>query len=243
MKIPTKYDREQFKLYLEQLYAEIRATGNEPLILPNGYLSFSQIVMWQSGKESYRKKYYPDIAPPSYSTPEMEFGNKVTLAMENKEGWVSFIPHLPIFERGILNNIGGVPVIAFIDNSDHTNRFREQKTGRTAWTKAKVEKHKQMDLYSTILEIEDGFVNDDCDLIWVKTKKETVVLDRIEIMPGIFTDKTEERIVLIGGGEGEGYEIIPRTITKKDRLEMADLVYSVGKEIAEDYKALKHLYA
>jgi len=238
MKISTTYDREQFKIHLEELYSEIKATGKEPMILPNGYLSFSQITMWLNGKESYRKKYYPDVAPPSYSTIEMKFGNKVTEAMENKEEWVSFIPHLPIFERGILNNIGGVPVIAYIDNSNEQNRFREQKTGRTPWTDAKLAKHKQMDLYSTILEIEDGFVEDECDLIWVPTKKFEKVVEKIEIMPGHYTEKTETTLELTGE-----YKIFSRVITKEDRQIMADLIYTVGKEIAEDYKALKHLYA
>ena len=94
-----------------------------------------------------------------------------------------------------------------------------------------------MDLYSTILELEDGFVEDECDLIWVKTKKEEVVVDRIEIMPGIFSNKTETQLSLTGE-----YEIIKRVITPEDRKKMFDLVSTVGKEIAQDYKGLKHLY-
>ena len=238
MNLPTENRREAIKEHMEVLYQEIRDSGKEPLILPNGYLSFSQITLWLSGKESYRKRYYPDVAPKSYSTMEMDFGNKVTLAMENGEDWVDFIPHHEIFERGILNNVNGVPVIAYIDNSTKFNRFREQKSGRTPWTAGKVAKHKQMDLYSVILELEDGFVEDECDLIWVKTVKEEVVVDKIELMPGIFSEKTETQLRLTGE-----YEIIPRIITPEDRRIMRELVYTVGKEIAEDYKALKKFYA
>ena len=63
-----------------------------PIVLPVGHLSFSQITLWLSAKETYRKKYYPDVRPQYTQTIEMAFGNEVTEAMERDEEWTSCPP-------------------------------------------------------------------------------------------------------------------------------------------------------
>lgn len=202
--------------------------------LPKKALSFSQISLWQSSKEAYRKKYYPAVMPPYFQTLEMAFGNAVTEAMERNEDWVSFIPRHPVFEQKILVEVEGIPIIGYVDNLDpETVSFREQKTGRTPWTQNKVNKHLQMDIYSLILEKQFGRVNDECELVWAKTekKKKTVMMGDIEL------EGTSNEIVLTGE-----VKVFPRLITKDDRDKVAELIIRVGREIEEDFAALKHLY-
>lgn len=202
------------------------------LKLPKGHLSFTQIDTWLRSKDTYRKKYYGGVH--FATTPAMEFGNIVTKAMERGEEWVAFIPRHPFFERELLVNVDGIPVHAFIDNSDPAiNRFREQKTGKTPWTEAKVKKHKQLDLYSLLLEIEDGFVTDECDFVWVKTKDDETTVE----FDGHILEGKSTKILLTG-------EIVEftRIITKEEREAMRALIVRVGREIEEDFAAYKHLY-
>lgn len=198
--------------------------------LPKPHLSFSQIDLWLRSPETYRRKYYGDVK--FATTPAMEFGNKVTLAMEAGEEWVSFIPHLPIFERELLVDIEGVPVLMFIDSSDETNAFYEQKTGKTRWSENKVMKHLQLPLYSLGLQIADGFVQDECSLIWVEAQA-PVVKRGLGMKPKV----TADTYTLTGR-----FEKTPRVITQTERDETRQLIYRVAREIEEDFAAKRHLY-
>lgn len=203
--------------------------------LPKGHLSFSQIVLWMGkSKETYRKKYYPDVTPQYGQSPAMAFGNEVTEAMENREEWVSFIPHFETFEFDATRWIDGVKIKAFIDSTDlRIPKFREQKTGVTPWTQNKVNKHLQMDIYSMLLEDIFGTVDDECELIWVKTRKK---VKEVDVMGHIVRAESNE-IELTGE-----FEVIPRVITKTERDACRALIVRVAYEITEDYRAMKHLY-
>lgn len=223
----------RLKAQLAKMHAEIIAAGGTPIKLPKGYLSHSAITMRGKGEitESYRKQYYSEN-PPRFTTPAMEFGNVVTEAMRRQEEWVSFIPHLPIFERELFVNIKGVPVLMYIDTSNENNRFCEQKTTKTRWTEAKIAKHEQLDLYSLGLQIADGFVEDECSLVWVEA--DAPVQSR---GMGMKKKVTVDDYKLTGK-----FEETPRTITQEMRDAMADKVLRVAREIEEDFAAVQHLY-
>jgi len=202
------------------------------LKLPKGHLSFSQIDLWLRSKETYRKKYYGGVK--FATTPAMEFGNTVTLAMAAGDPQYDFVPRFPRFEREMLVVIDGIPVKAAIDNIDDLiNKFRDYKTGRTKWTQTKVDKHLQLDLYSLLLEEEDGFVDDECFITHIEAEN---LVKTIEMDGHLLEGKsTEIRCT------GNVFEY-PRIITKEDRARMRDLVVKVGREIEEDFAAYKHLY-
>jgi hypothetical protein len=205
------------------------------IILPKPHLSFSQITLWLGAKETYRKKYYPEKMPDYGQTPEMAFGNTVTEAMEKGEDWVSFIPHYPTFEYDASFVVDEVPVMAYIDNVDlNSYQFGEQKTGRTPWTQNKVNKHLQLDIYSMLMQLKLGFVQDDCYLIWVEAQKK---VKTVELPGGHIVTAESAEIELTGN-----YTQFKRTITQKERDACRELIVRVGKEISEDYRAMKHLY-
>ena len=222
----------RLKIALDKMHAEIIAAGGTIINLPKGYLSHSSITMRGKGEitESYRKQYYGEGS--FFSTPPMEFGNKVTDAMEHGEEWVEFIPHLPIFERELFVNVRGVPVLMYIDTSNENNRFCEQKTTKTRWTEAKIAKHEQLDLYSLGLQLADGFVEDECSLVWVEAIAPIVTRGM-----GLKKFTTVDDYTLSGN-----FEETPRTITQEMRDAMADKVLRVAREIEEDLAAVGHLY-
>lgn len=209
--------------------------------LPKGHLSFSQITLWLTAKETYRKKYYPKIMPEYGQTPEMIFGNHVTESMERNEEWCAFIPRYDTFEFDASFEIEGVPIKAYIDHFDsQLIKFREQKTGRTPWTEGKVLKHLQMDIYSMLLEARFGKVDDECELIWVPARKK---VKTVNVMGHEITSESSE-IELVGPCEKypEGYVSFKRYISEKDRYACRELILRVAKEINEDYMAMRHLY-
>jgi len=214
------------------------------MILPKPHLSFSQMFLWEYSKETYRKKYYPKITPHFATSPAMAFGNHVTEAMERGEEFTRFIPRYPVFEYNPSDepdnpdcktlSIGGVPIMGFIDNMNmNTIQFSEQKTGVTPWTQNKVNKHFQLDLYSLLLYKQFGRVEDECFLIWVKTAKQrkTVMMGDIEL------EGNSTEIILTGE-----FEVFSRIITQEDRDAMEARVIRIGREIEEDFAAMKKFY-
>lgn len=211
---------------------EIREQYN--LDLPTGYLSHSQIELWNSSKDSYRKTYYGGkrFEGNAYT----EFGNEVTLAMEKGEEWVAFIPRFSVFERKFIVNVDGIPFKGSIDQFEPaTGSFVEQKTVMKKWSDKKIKEHKQFDRYSMAIELLDGFVADQAWFLDVRTEKvqETINFNGIEL------PKTGGNPKLRLTGE---FNLIERIVTHEDRKAAYEEIVRVGREIAEDFAAYKHLY-
>ena len=63
-----------------------------------------------------------------------------------------------------------IPCLSFLDSWDSVrNVFREYKTGKIPWTKAKVQKHDQLVFYATTLKWSTGKMPEYCDLDWIET--------------------------------------------------------------------------
>jgi len=204
------------------------------LILPKKYLSFSQITLWEKSKDTYRKQYYDPNYQGYPPTVYMRFGNEVTEAMERGEDWVRFIPHEKEFERKLEGVIDGVPFVAYIDTINSLiNKFKEQKSTMKRWSKKKIDDHFQLDLYSLFLEYIDGFVEDECDLVWVETRKK----EKGEIKKGLSNQGPKIELELTGN-----FEVTPRVITKEDRQKARERIVRVAREISEDFASLGKFY-
>lgn len=218
-----------FKIFSDE---EIRQRYN--LKLPTGYLSHSQMECWINSKDktTYRKQYYGGqrFTGNLYT----EFGNKVTLAMENNEDWVAFIPRFSVFERKFIVDIDGIPFKGSIDQFEPaTGAFAEQKTVNKKWSDNKIKNHKQFDRYSLAIELMDGKVQDEAYFIDVRTalKKKTTTFNGIEL------ESDDVEITLTGE-----FNKIPRIVTAEDRRRAYEEIVRVGREIEEDFAAYKHLY-
>lgn len=204
------------------------------LDLPTGYLSHSQIECWLKSPETYRKSYYGGqrFAGNAYT----EFGNVVTLAMENGEDWVSFIPRFAVFERKFIIDVDGIPFKGSIDQFEPgPNAFAEQKTVMQKWSQNKINKHKQFDRYSLAIELLDGYVQDLSYLLDVRSEK----VEQFEEFGGIKMPKIGGEPIMRLTGE---YHLIERIVTHDQRKAAYEEIVRVGREIEEDFKAKKHLY-
>lgn len=148
------------------------STNYQKLILPKPHLSWSQISCWMSNPERYKREYFD--AGKKLDTKYLAFGKNIAQLIE--QGMHKhLLPDLETYdspEFEINCKIRGlVPVLAFIDTYDsRLNVFREYKTGKVPWTKAKVQKHDQLVLYATALKAIGKPMPEYCHLDWIETR-------------------------------------------------------------------------
>jgi len=154
-------------------------TQYQKMILPKPHLSWTQLSCWLSNPNRYKKEYFENGQ--KLDTKFLRFGKNIaTLIEEGKHK--ELLPDLETYntpEHQINISVRGVvPCLAFLDTYDSDrNVFREFKTGKIPWTKAKVQKHDQLVFYATMLKWSTGKMPEYCDLDWIETresKEETV---------------------------------------------------------------------
>jgi RecB family exonuclease len=194
--------------------------------LPKPYLSYSAISSWMKYPDQFRARYYENRHEPV--TPELSFGKKIALLLENQHTDVAHIRQYAVPEQKIEIEIEGVKIFGFVDSFDPVrNAFLEFKTGKTPWTKKRVEDHLQLDIYSLAIETIFGAVQDDCHLIWMETER----VDR-PYGSGRITHEDAYGIRLTGR-----VETFERVIDADRRAWTRDLILRVAKEISDDYTA------
>lgn len=190
-------------------------------ILPKGYLSSSQIDMWESSKATYRKTYYENA--PRITTPEMRFGSES--AANREKGIHDEIPEhlrydLPEFKLDVL--VEGVRCIGAIDCCHSSFKmFREDKTGVKPWTDVLVQKREQLVMYATLLKYQTGIMPDYCDLVWIETKR----LDSTGVW-------SANKKVIVATGYVKSFR---RNFEKKEIDRMVKKILRVAQDISEDY--------
>ena len=151
------------------------------LILPKPHISWSQLSCWMSNPVRYRKEYFE--AGAKLDTKYLRFGKGIAGLIE-KGKHTDLLPDLVVCdtpEHEIKTDVLGVPILSYIDSYDSVNNvFREYKTGKIPWTKAKVIKHGQLKFYAVALKHSIGKVPEYCDLDWIETKDVTVELEEID---------------------------------------------------------------
>lgn len=183
------------------------------LLLPTGYVSYSQCMMWLQNPERYRKEYFD--GQDKLDTKYLRFGKGAAQARENR-----VLKPGEITEFEVRVDVRGVPVLSFIDFYDSNNNiFEEDKTGKHPWTQSRVQKHEQLPFYATVLRAKTGKMPQSCKLNWFQTKENDEVgglQNEIEFT-GVekpFTREFDER--------------------ECDRIE--DMIVKVANEISEAYK-------
>lgn len=149
------------------------------LILPKPHLSWSQLTCWLSNPARYRKEYFEN--GDKLDTKFLRFGKNIAELIESG-AHKELLPDLECYDspeyeiRCTVMHI--VPCLSFIDTynaiaREHcpANVFREYKTGKIPWTKAKVQKHDQLVFYATMLKWSTGNMPQYCDLDWIETKE------------------------------------------------------------------------
>lgn len=198
--------------------------------LPRGYLSYSAYDLWKRDKVAFRRKYYDHEK--SFETVETIFGKQIAKHLEeyNIEG----VERLPRAEYKVEAYLDGIKLLSYLDSFDEERiRFNEYKTGhlskdgKVPWNAVKVLKHKQLDFYSTVLELKFGKVDDVTKLFWIETRFKTKT---IEFAGHILA--TESRELELTGL----VKCFERRIYKYEREAMRRDIIKVALEISKDYE-------
>lgn len=205
----------------------------EKLVLPKPYLSYSQMRLWLDDKEKYRDRYYRRVEEPG--SKYLLFGSEVAKGLEDGTMVVPGLIQYPVSEFQIKIEVDGVPFFAYIDSYDPARfKFREYKTGMPKrgglprWTQKDVNNHMQLDVYSLLIQIAEGQVDDECHLDWLVTQNK---YKRIEF-GGHVLEGGSDGIELAG-------DVVSfrRVIEQKERDRMRALIRSVADEISRDWVA------
>ncbi len=155
---------------------------DEALALPKPYLSYSQVRVWLENKDRYRDRYYRGIDEPGSRW--LMFGSEIAKGLEDGTVKIAELPQYPVSEFQIKTPVDGVPFYAYVDTYDPARfKFREYKTGihqrggAPRWTLKAVREHMQLDVYSLLIQIKEGQVDDECHLDWIVTRNKTRLVE------------------------------------------------------------------
>lgn len=191
---------------------------------PRGYISWSQLTLWErSPKEYMRIYFYGGNTPKSRY---MDFGSEVADDAENgtseRESVKALNMLLPTYKKiehkiyaDIKTDAGLLKVHGRLDTyEDKPLRFRERKTGKIPWTPAKVARHGQIDFYYMLIYLSTGKLPTEAHLDWAQTR---------------VNDNGDVELT----GEHTEYDA---TRTMTDVLRMITRTKNVALEIAENYE-------
>lgn len=196
------------------------------LLSPRGYLSWTQVDMWERNRERYIRKYIHgeniDIRNSG-----IDYGKKVATALEDgietgdvlTDAIITLLPAYSVNEHEITvpmaTQWGDTVLMGKIDTFDpETLSFMEHKTGRVKWTYGKAEKHGQMRHYATLIWLKHKKLPPRAQLNWIQTEE----VDGV-VRP---TGKIEPFNIQLG---------------MREVLEYMARVAKVAKEIDEVYRA------
>lgn len=142
------------------------------LLLPKGYLSFSQMELWEKDPERYKKEYFENA--PRFKTKYTVFGSKIASMIENGLH-TKILPTLITYserEYEVRIVVNDVPVFSKLDQYDPINNiFRDDKTSMTPWTNSKVHKTQQLVFYAAALKAKIGKTPREAYIDWIETEE------------------------------------------------------------------------
>jgi len=191
------------------------------LLLPRGYLSYSQMTCWKSSPARYRREYFENGK--KLDSKYLRFGKQFAQMLE--DGQIAQIPRYSAPEHEIKTIIGNVPCLSFIDSYEPTEHiFIEYKTGKIPWTQSKVQKHEQLVFYATALKSVTGIMPQYCHLIWIPTE---------ENQGTEFWDKVDKRVML----SDKEPMIFKREFDEREIVRMEKEIVKVALQISVAYRA------
>jgi len=201
------------------------------LNLPKKYLSYSQMRLWLDNKDQYRSSYYENIQ--GHRSPELLFGSEVAKRLQEGTFRLANLTQYPIQEHRIYAEVDNVPFSAYIDQYEpNLVKFREIKTGRLKsdgrprWTQRDVDRHLQLDVYSLLLQITEGRVDEECHLDWIVTKGKKMFME----FDGQILEQEGQEVELEGS-----VHTFRRVISQLERDRCRSLIRSIAEEISRDY--------
>lgn len=200
----------------------------ELVLLPRGYLSWTQLSCWKSSKERYRKEYFEKSS--KLDTKYLRYGSVIAKLIEDGDH-ESILPGLPVYDRReypfdeILDHNGTqVRIIGKLDGFDEPfGIIGEYKTGKTPWTQAKVQKHDQFLFYAVGVELATSMMPGYGDLHWIETVDDTPVCTML---------KNTNKVSVTGK-----IETFTRVFDRRELARMREEIVTIALEISQAYIA------
>ena len=139
-------------------------------------ITWSQFSAWKASKPTWYARYVLNEKSHASETQrrKMDFGNEVGDMIESDPTFCPTIPRLPVFELELSTTFSGVPIAGHLDNAEPPHRINEFKTGgrKYPWTQAKVDRHRQLDVYVALMWLvhKQKPENIDLTLFWLPTE-------------------------------------------------------------------------
>lgn len=163
--------------------------------LPRGYLSWSQVNLWQRSKKQYADRYF--YGKEGFTNSAMRYGKKFAHTVETGDAKgdelldlaARVVPRYEVAEYKLTAKLkteaGDIPLLGFIDTAHDppSKGLREYKTGKRPWTQKKVDKHGQLTFYALMVYLEEKKLPETMHLDWLETEErrgEISVTGRIE---------------------------------------------------------------
>ena len=156
---------------------------NKKLNLPRGYLSYTQLIMWEKQPKKYKERYF--FGGQTFTNKEMRFGKRFSDALDGKqvnsdeslEMVKLATPKYDVAEKKLTATlkIDGyeIKLLGFIDSwQKRTYNFREYKTGKTPWTQNKVDKFEQITFYALLSYLNINKIPKKMFLDWIETQND-----------------------------------------------------------------------
>jgi len=187
--------------------------------LPKPYLSYSAISLFYKNKQQFRDRYYLNKKTPD--SVFVLFGKEIHKALEKNEEKLSHIPRYPVSELEVRTEIGGVPILAYIDSfHPEEKRILDFKTSMKPWTQKEVDTLMQLPFYSELIFREYGSVHPQTKIVWLETM----------LVPSTGLLSNGDRLELTGK-----HEVFEREITQAERDHVVAWVIQAAEQISDDY--------
>lgn len=191
------------------------------ILLPRGYLSWSQIDLWEKSPKRYREKYF--LGADQYVTKEMRFGKKFAKARETgkcddkkileiAKSATAYKNKEYKLECVVKSGKDEIPILCYLDSYED-GLVGEDKTGKTPWTQKRADDHGQIKFYNVALRIITG-------------KAHKFFIRWFE------TEEKEKGIITLTGR----VETFPVEKSTMDYLKMTARIIKVAKQISEAYQ-------
>lgn len=181
------------------------------ILLPRGYLSYSQWQCWKSSPARYRREYFEKSS--KLDTKYLRFGSAVAKMIEDGTHH-DLLPGLPVYDKReyefdeVLTKGGfSVRILGRLDGFDEPfGVIGEYKTGKIPWSAAKVQKHEQFPFYASGIRLKLGWMPSKGILQWIETldspkddgmlgqDSKVLATGRIETFERTFDERELERI-------------------------------------------------
>lgn len=148
---------------------------------PRGYLSWSQLDLWERNPDEYVQVYFMGKKrPPNkhmlFGSEVADDGDKGSSERETVKALNMLLPTYKHMEHKIdaetKTQHGILRLHGRIDTFDSKPlRFRERKTGTVPWTAAKVARHGQIDFYHMLIYLTGKKLPTEAWLDWAQTRE------------------------------------------------------------------------